>query len=73
MRLNKKFNIIIILSITFYAIILTIMILGTLIPSDATTNVYRIPWYIWTAIGVAILYITSIIVLIFVNKKSKKK
>lgn len=70
---NKKINVIIILSIAFYAIIFTIMILGALIPSDSTTTAYRIPWYIWTAIGVAVLYIASIVIFIFVNKKSKNK
>ncbi len=71
MSLNKKLNILLILTSLAFGLLFVIMILGYFFPGEPSPN--QAPWFVWAAIGEMIaMVIATIIIGIIVRKKDKQ-
>ncbi len=71
MSLNKKLNILLILTSLAFGLLFVIMILGCFFPGEPSPN--QAPWFVWAAIGEMIaMVIATIIIGIIVRKKDKQ-
>ena len=71
MSLNKKLNILLILTSLAFGLLFVIMILGYFFPGEPSPN--QAPWFVWAAIGEMIaMIITTFTIGFIVQKKDKK-
>ena len=71
MSLNKKLNILLILTSLTFGLLFVIMILGYFFPCELSSN--QAPWFVWAAIGEMIaMIITTFTIGFIVQKKDKK-
>ena len=70
MNFRKKARILIILNAVGFGLLLAIMILGAIIPCKPAPD--YVPWFVWAAIGEAVAFmITTVVICIVVRKKDK--
>ena len=65
MSLDKKFTVLLIMTISFFAIFFGILILGSILPELQLMCV-------WIIIGVAVIYIASALTFVLVTRKKDK-
>ena len=71
MSLNKKLNILLILTSLGYGLLLAIMIFGAIFPGEPSP-IFG-PWYAWAAVGEVIAFmIATLITCLIVRKKDKE-
>ena len=66
MSLDKKLTVLLILTISFFAIFFGIVILGSVLPELQ-------PVCVWIAIGVAVLYIAATLIFVLIARKKDKQ
>ena len=66
MSLDKKLTVLLILTISFFAIFFGILILGSILPELQLMCV-------WIIIGVAVIYMASALTFVLVTRKKEKK
>ena len=71
MSFNKRFNMVLILTILGFSILIAIMFLGHFFPGESTPNVA--PWYVWAAIAEVIVYFIVTMVIGFIVRKQDKQ
>jgi hypothetical protein len=71
MSLNKKLNILLILTSIGLGIFLVITILGAIFPSDPSPN--QAPWFVLAAIGEVITFIIVGFITCFIIRKKDKE
>lgn len=70
MSLNKRLNILLILTSLGFGLLLVIMILGAIFPGEPSPN--QAPWFVWAAVGEVIVYaVTTLVTCFIVHKKDK--
>ena len=71
MSLNKRLNILLILTSLGFGLLLVIMILGAIFPGEPSPN--QAPWFVWAAVGEVIAFaITTLVTCFIVRKKDKE-
>ena len=71
MSLNKKLNILLILTSLAFGLLFVIMILGCFFPGEPSPN--QAPWFVWAAIGEMIAMVIAMFTIgLIVQKKDKK-
>ena len=71
MSLDKKLNILIILTSLGYGLLLAIMIFGAIFPGESRPN--QAPWFVLAAVGEVIAFmIATLITCLIVRKKDKE-
>ena len=71
MSLNKKLNILLILTSLAFGLLFVIMILGYFFPGEPSPN--QAPWFVWAAVGEVIAFmITGFTTCFIVRKKDKE-
>ena len=71
MSLDKKLNILLILTSLGYGLLLAIMIFGAIFPGEPSP-IFG-PWYAWAAVGEVIAFaITTLVTCFIVRKKDKE-
>ena len=65
MSLDKKLTVLLILTISFFAIFFGIVILGSILPELQ-------PMCVWIIIGVAVIYMASSLTFVIVTRKKDK-
>ena len=71
MSLDKKLNILLILTSLGYGLLLAIMIFGAIFPGEPSP-IFG-PWYAWAAVGEVIVFmIATFITCLIVRKKDKE-
>ena len=71
MSLDKKLNILLILTSLGYGLLLAIMIFGAIFPSESRPN--QAPWFVLAAVGEVIAFmIATLITCLIVRKKDKE-
>ena len=71
MSLNKKLNILLILTSLAFGLLFVIMILGYFFPGEPSPN--QAPWFVWAAIGEMIAMIIATFTIGFIVQKKDKK
>ena len=71
MSLNKKLNILLILTSLAFGLLFMIMILGYYFPCEPSPN--QAPWFVWAAIGEMIAMIIATFTIGFIVQKKDKK
>ena len=72
MSLNKKLNILLILTSLAFGLLFVIKILGYFFPSEPSPN--QDPWFVWAAVGEVIAFaITTLVTCFIVRKKDKEQ
>ena len=66
MSLDKKLNVLLVLTVSFFAIVLGEIVLGSIIPEPILAG---IPWSIWTVIGTALIYMAATFLFFFISGK----
>ena len=71
MSLDKKLNILLILTSLAYGLLFVIMLLGYFFPGNSAPN--GLPWFVWAAIGEMIaMAVATITICVIVQKKDKQ-
>ena len=71
MSLDKKLNILLILTSLGYGLLLAIMIFGAIFPGESRPN--QAPWFVLAAVGEVIAFmIATLITYLIVRKKDKE-
>ena len=71
MSLDKKLNILLILTSLGYGLLLAIMIFGAIFPGEPLPN--QAPWFVWAAVGEVIAFmVATLITCLIVRKKDKE-
>ena len=65
MSLDKKLNVLLILTISFFVIFFGIVIFGSILPEFQ-------PMCVWIIIGVAVIYMASALTFVLVTRKKDK-
>ena len=71
MSLNKRLNILLILTTLAFGLLFVIMILGYFFPGEPSPH--QAPWFVWAAVGEAIAFGIAVVTTgIIVQKKDKQ-
>ena len=71
MSLNKKLNILLILTSLTFGLLFAITILGYFFPGEPLPN--QAPWFVWALVGEVIAFaIATVVTCFFVHKKDKE-
>ena len=71
MSLDKKLNILLILTSLAYGLLFAILLLGYFFPGNPAPN--QMPWFAWAAIGEVIaMAVATITIYVIVQKKDKQ-
>ena len=71
MSLDKKLNILLILTSLGYGLLLATMIFGAIFPGNPAPN--QAPWYVWAAIGEVIAFMIAGLITCFIIRKKDKE
>ena len=71
MSLNKKLNILLILTSLAFGLLFVIMILGYFFPGEPSPN--QAPWFVWAAVGEVIAFMIAGFTACFIVRKKDKE
>ena len=71
MSLDKKLNILLILTSLGYGLLLAIMIFGAIFPGEPSP-IFG-PWYVWAAVGEVIAFMIAGLITCFIIRKKDKE